>query len=112
MTSPKRFRRHSAELDAALTEYAELREQAQSVDPVQLYEARQAIRPSKEQEAENRAQEVYGEKYNPLLMFDSKKTVSRMLHEDMERQAVRRMVRQAQKEQQVSHKKKPKEAER
>ena len=63
--------KYSAELDAALTEYAGLREQAQSVDPVQLYEARQAIRPSKEQEAENRAQEVYGEKYNPLLMFDS-----------------------------------------
>ena len=56
--------------------------------------------------AENRAQEVYGEKYNPLLMFDSKKAVSRMLHEDMERQAVRRMMRQAQKEQQTLQKKK------
>ena len=63
----------------------------------QLYKAKQAIRPGKEQEAENRAQEVYGEKYNPLLMFDSKKAVSRMLHEDMERQAVRKIVRQAQK---------------
>lgn len=98
--------KYSAELDAALTEYAGLREQAQSVDPVQLYEARQAIRPSKEQEAENRAQEVYGEKYSPLLMFDSKKTVSRMLHEDMERQAVRRIVRQAQKGQQIFQNKK------
>ena len=46
----------------------------------------------------DRAQEVYGEKYNPLLMFDSKKAVSRMLHEDIERQAVQRLVRQAQKE--------------
>ena len=98
--------KYSAELDAALTEYAGLREQAQSVDPVQLYEARQAIRPSKEQEAENRAQEVYGEKYNPLLMFDSKKEVSRMLVEDAERLAVRRMVRQTQKEQQIFRKKK------
>ena len=97
--------KYSAELDAALTEYAELQEQAQSVDPVQLYEAKQAIRPDKEQEAESRAQEVYGEKYNPLLMFDSKKVVFRMLHEDMERQAVRRMVRQAQKEQQTFQKK-------
>ncbi len=66
----------------------------------------QAIRPGKEQEAENRAQEVYGEKYNPLLMFDSKKAVSRMLHEDIERQAVRRMMRQAHKEQQTFQKKK------
>ena len=79
--------KYSAELDAALNEYAGLREQAQGFDPVQLYEARQAIRPSKEQEAENRAQQVYGEKYNSLLMFDSKKAVSRMLHEDIERQA-------------------------
>ena len=47
---------------------------------MQLYEARQAIRPGKEQEAESRAQQVYGEKYSPLLMFDSKKAVSRMLH--------------------------------
>ena len=73
---------------------------------MQLYEARQAIRPGKEQEAENRAQEVYGEKYNPLLMFDSKKAVSRMLHEDIERQAVRRMMRQTHKEQQTFQKKK------
>ena len=104
--------KYSAELDAALTEYAGLREQAQGFDLVQLYEARQAIRPNKEQEAENRAQQVYGEKYNPLLMFDSKKAVSRMLHEDMERQAVRRMVRQAQKEQQIWHNKKDKERDR
>ena len=44
--------KYSAELDAALNEYAGLREQAQGFDPVQLYEARQAIRPGKEQEAE------------------------------------------------------------
>ncbi len=98
--------KYSAELDAALTEYAELREPAQGFDPVQLYEARQAIRPGKEQEAENRAQQVYGEKYSPLLMFDSKKAVSRMLDEDAERLAVRRMMRQAHKEQQTFQKKK------
>lgn len=39
-------------------------------------------------------------------MFDSKKAVSRMLHEDMERQAVQRMVRQAQKGRQTLQKKK------
>ena len=104
--------KYFAELDAALNEYAGLREQAQGVDPVQLYETKQAIRPGKEQEAENRAQQVYGEKYSPLLMFDSKKAVSRMLHEDIERQAVRRTVRQAQKEQMIPSKEKRKEQER
>lgn len=104
--------KYSTELDAALNEYAGLREQAQGFDPVQLYEARQAIRPGKEQEAESRAQQVYGEKYSPLLMFDSKKAVSRMLHEDMERQAVRRMMRRAQEGQQIPQKKKDKGQER
>lgn len=68
-----------------------------------------ATAPAEWQEAESRAQEAYGEKYNPLLMFDSKKAVSRMLHEDMERQAMRRMVRQAQKEQQIFNKGKRKD---
>ena len=60
----------------------------------------------REQEAENQVQQVYGEQYSPILMFDSKKAVSRMLHEDIERQAVRRMMRQAHKEQQTFQKKK------
>ena len=104
--------KYSAELDAALNEYAGLREQAQGVDPEQLYETKQAIRPGKEQEAENRAQQVYGEKYSPLLMFDSKKAVSRMLNEGIERQAVRRMVRQEQKEQLVPSRRKDRGQER
>ena len=78
---------YSAELDATLAEYTGLREQADGFDSVQLYEAKQTIRPGKEQEAENRAQQVNGEKYSPLLIFDSKKAVSRMLGEDAERQA-------------------------
>ena len=98
--------KYSTELDAALNEYAGLREQAQGFNPVQLYETRQAIRPGKEQEAENRAQQVYGEKYNLLLMFDSKKAVSRMLDEDAERQNVQRLVRLAHKEQQTFQKEK------
>lgn len=101
--------KYSAKLDVALTEYAGLREQAQGFDPVQLYEARQAIRPGKEQEAENRAQQVYGKKYNPLMMLDSKKAISLMLHEDIERQTVRRIVRQAQEEQQIPNKGKRKD---
>lgn len=100
--------KYSSELDTALTEYARLRGQAQGFDLVQLYEARQAIRPTKEQEAESRAQEVYDEKYSPLLMFDSKKTVSRMLGEKSERQA----VRQTQKKQILRQNKKSKEQER
>ena len=59
--------KYSTELDAALTEYAGFREQAQGFDPVQLYEARQAIRPGKDQEAVNPAQVLKAEKNSPLL---------------------------------------------
>ena len=102
----------SAELDATLHEYTEAKAQAAGLDPVKLYEARQAIRPNKEQEAESWAQQAYGEKYSPILMFDSKKAVSRMLGEDTERQIVRRLARQAQKENHISEKIKNKGQER
>ena len=102
----------SAELDATLHEYTEAKAQAAGLDPVKLYEARQAIRPNKEQDAESQVQQAYGEKYSPILMFDSKKAVSRMLGEDTERQIVRRLARQAQKENHISEKIKNKGQER
>ena len=104
--------KYSAELKSTLHEYAEAKAQAADLDPVKLYEARQAIRPNKEQEAESWAQQAYGEKYSPILMFDSKKAVSRMLGVDTERQIVRRLARQAQKENHISEQIKNKEQER
>ena len=104
--------KYSAELKSTLHEYAEAKAQAADLDPVKLYEARQAIRPNKEQEAENQVQQAYGEKYSPILMFDSKKAVSHMLGEDTERQIVRRLARQAQKENHISEKIKNKGQER
>ena len=38
--------KYSAELDKALAEYADLKSQAADIDPVELYKARQAIRPA------------------------------------------------------------------
>ena len=98
--------KYSAELDKALAEYADLKAQAVDFDPVELYTARQAIRRGNELEAENWVQHIYGEKYSLLLMLDSKRTVSQMLHEDMERQTIRKLMRQAQKEHQTFQKKK------
>ena len=104
--------KYSDELKSTLHEYAEAKAQATDLDPVKLYEARQAIRPDKEQEAESQVQQAYGEKYSPILMFDSKKAVSRMLGEVTERQIVRRLARQAQKENHISEKIKNKGQER
>ena len=44
--------KYSAALDKALTEYAELKAQAAEFDPVELYEARRAIRTTQEKESE------------------------------------------------------------
>lgn len=73
--------RCAAELDAALKQYDELKEQAAEHDPLELYEARQAIRTEKEQTVIDRVRRAYGNKYNPLAMFDSKREASGLLHE-------------------------------
>ena len=46
--------KYSAELDKALDEYVELKAQTADFDPVELYKARQAIRPAQEKTAEER----------------------------------------------------------
>ena len=46
--------KYSAEMDKALSEYAELKAQAVDFDPLELYEARRDIRPAQEKTAEER----------------------------------------------------------
>ena len=58
--------KYSAELDKVLAEYAELKAQAVDLDPVELHDARQAIRPEKELNAVEQLQRAYGDKYRPL----------------------------------------------
>ena len=89
--------KYAAELDAALKQYADLKEQAVEHDPVELYDARQAIRHEKEQNVINRVQRAYGDKYNLLAMFDSKREVSGLLHEYADEQAVRDLKRKQHK---------------
>ncbi len=91
-------KQYSTALDAALDAYIGLRKQAQSFDPAQLYEARQRIRPGKEREAVNRVQEIYRDQYNPLLMLESKKAVSRLCNEETEGKVVRKMAQRTNRE--------------
>lgn len=69
------------ELDKVLAEYAELKAQAVDLDPVELHDARQAIRPEKELNAVEQLQRAYGDKYRPLAILDSKRKASELLHE-------------------------------
>ena len=88
--------KYSAELETTLAEYAELKTQGEQFDPVELYDARQAIRHEKEQNVINRVQRAYGDKYNPLTMFDSKREASMLLREYADEQAVQKMKREQQ----------------
>lgn len=71
----------SAELDAAQKEFASLQEQVADFDPIDLYNARQAIRPEMEQDAVHKLQERYTDEYSYTTMVDGRREVSLMLDE-------------------------------
>ena len=57
---------------------------------------RLAIRPGKERSAVVRVQSDYGDRYQPLMMYDSKQDVSELLNEETETQSVREYLKQKQ----------------
>ena len=95
--------KYTAELDKVLAEYAELKAQAVDLDPVELHDARQAIRPEKELNAVEQLQRAYGDKYRPLAMLDSKRKASGLLHEYADEQAVQKLKRAQQQKIQSEH---------
>ena len=93
--------KYSVELDKALNEYAELKAQAADFDPVELYEARQAIRPAQEKAAEQQLKDALQKKPSLIMLLSAKQEVSRLLGEDAEDRQVRQMMIQRQKKQRV-----------
>ena len=89
--------KYATELDDALREYASLTEQAAELDSDELITARFSLRPEKERSAISRVQVAYGEKYDPLMMHDSKEDVAGMLHEETEVRSIRERLRQKQR---------------
>ena len=75
----------AAELNDALKQYAELKEQAKDLDPDDLLAARLALRPEREHSAASRLQAAYGDEFKAVTLYDSKLDVRDMLHEHMER---------------------------
>ena len=84
--------KYSAELDMALDEYAELKAQAANFDPVELYKARQAIRPVQEKAAEQQLEDTTQEKPSLIMLLNAKQEASRLLGEDAEERQVRQMT--------------------
>lgn len=87
---------YSAKIDGALQKYADLREQASEFDMAELYEARQAIRPDKEQLAERQLKKAYGEKYSAASMLKCRQEASRLLDEDTEKRDVTEKIPKSQ----------------
>lgn len=89
--------KYSAELDKVLAEYTDLKAQAADFDPVELYAARQAIRPVQEKAAEKQLENAMQKKLSLVVLLSAKQETSRLLKEDTEERQVwqMRMQRQA-----------------
>ena len=99
--------KYTAELDNALKEYTELKEQAAEFNPDELMGEQLAIRSDKERSAVSRVQSAYGDRYQPLMICDSKRDVSEMLGEETETRSIRERLRRKQQPQ-TQRQKKPK----
>ena len=97
--------KYSAELDNALAEYAELKAQAADIDPVELYEARRAIRPAQEKAAEKQLENSTQEKPSLIMLLSAKQETSRLLGEDAEARQAKQFIKQHRKTQQNTLKK-------
>ena len=84
--------KYSAELDKALDEYDELKAQAADFDSVELYKARQVLRPAQEKAAERQLEETLQKKPSFSLLLSAKQEISRLLGEDTEERQARQMV--------------------
>ena len=86
--------KYSAALDAALHECAEVKSQAAGLDPVELYEARQAIRLGQEAAANEKLEQVFGSKYSLLRWMDAKQAQIRLTNDSLEEYAARQQAKQ------------------
>ena len=85
--------KYSAELDKALAEYADLKAQAADIDSLELYEARQAIRPAREKAVEKQLEESFRKKPSLSIFLNVKQEMSRLLGENAEEQQIRQLAR-------------------
>lgn len=103
--------KYTAELNASLAEYKELKAQAGDYDPDELAMAQLEIRPQKEASAESRIQAAYGKQYDFWTMIGAKRDVAEMLGEGEPQSIIERIRRKewekerAQRDQQPQRKK-------
>ena len=103
--------KYSADLESTLHEYAEAKSQAADLDPVELYEARQAIRPGYEVAANEKLEQVFGSKYSPLRWMDAKQAQTRLTNDTAEEYAAIQVAKQRHKSMSLPTRKRKQEQE-
>ena len=100
--------KYAGELEAALSEYAELKEQ----DSLQLYLERKALRPDREKAAAQRIEAAYGDKFSWWLMESGLRDVSGYLDEYAQEKTMDRELRQRRRSERLERKMKNRDMER
>ena len=108
----KQEEKYAAELEDALKQFSELKEQAKNVDSAELSEQRIALQGEKIQSATSKIKAAYGEKIDPLILLDSKRDVSELLGEETEVRSIQEHLQQKQQPEKQQKKAKYKEQER
>ena len=99
--------KYVAELDTALIQFTELKEQEKEVDYVALFEQRAVLRPDTIQAVTSKLKMAYGEKFAPIILADSKRDVAELLGEETEVRSIHEDL-QKKHEQKVECKNTPK----
>ena len=99
--------KYVAELDTALIQFTELKEQEKEVDYIALFEQRAVLRPDTIQAVTSKLKMAYGEKFAPIILADSKRDVAELLGEETEVRSIHEDL-QKKHEQEVECKNTPK----
>lgn len=99
--------KYVAELDTALIQFTELKEQEKEVDSVALFEQRAILRPDTIQAVTSKLKRAYGEKFALIILSDSKRDVAELLGEETEVRSIHEDLQKKQ-EQKVERKNPPK----
>ena len=86
--------KYTAELDAALAQYAELQHQTANMDTVKLDNVRLMIRLAKEHEVMQQLQKTYGKRFDSKMLTQSQKDVAGWLDESTASVSIRQNLQQ------------------
>lgn len=108
----KREEKYTAELNEALQQYAEYKEQAKEFNEGEFGKARLDIRPDKERNSLNQISNSYGEHFSRSTFFSSVRDADMKLDDNIDMRAVREYAYQQRRQAQQGKSHKPKAKER